>query len=229
MPVCPEISLAEEKDVLLGENVGFAESWNRFTLPPSSLQGCLRTVENTQLNETLKQGNQALSETATDLRRAFKNLEYRAANTFEKRALACDIAHTCEEIKRLDFNHWKNTFLETLRAIFPVPFVGEASVAADDTRSIPLQFLRTPLHQIEHCRASLTDLRSDREGVHVTGKLLLSEGVIPSLLYGWVERAGEDVEATRADMAGLYFSLDFPGVENLNEKDLRLAAVCYGE
>jgi hypothetical protein len=228
-PVCPETSLAGERDVLLGEGFGFAESWNRFTLPPSSLRECLRTIENARLQEVLKQADETLPESTTDLRRAFENLERHAADTFEKRALAWDIAHTSKEIKRLDLSHWKNTFLETLRALFPVPSVGEAAVAADDTRSIPLQFFRSPLHQIEHCRASLTDLRSGREGVHVTGKLLLPEGVIPSLLYGWIKQAdGDDVEATRADMAEHYFSLDFPGLENLDEKDLRLAAVCYG-
>jgi|GEM_PF-4718086 len=229
VPVCSEASLADKGDVFLSEDAGFAESWNRFTIPLSSLRECLKTVEGVRLQETLGQSTQGFPEAATDLRRAFEELEAQMAETLEKRALVWKAASSSNVAKKIDFKEWKNTFSQFLRTLFTLPSLGEATVAADDGLTVPLQFLRAPTFQVEQGRASLTDVRSDEKGVHVAGELLLPEGVIPSLLYGWIENSHGDVETIRADMAGLYFALDFHGLMELDERNLRLAAICYGE
>jgi len=226
VPICPETNLAGERDVFLTD-MGFAEAWNRFTLPRTSLGECWGSVEDARLQEVLRQSFQAVPEAQTDLRHAFLNLERYMADTFQKRALALALSQTRKQEKGLVLRHWYN-MMETLRNLFPVPSLDNMAVAADDRRTIPLQIIEN--HETKCHRATLTSWITDEDGIHVSGKLLLPEGAAPSVFLAWLDRKGEDAVSTvRSELIDLYFHMDFPVIENVSENDLRLVAVVYGE
>ena len=226
VPICPETKLAGERDVFLAD-MGFAEAWNRFTLPRTSLRECWGSVADARLREVLEQTHQALPEAQTDLRHAFLNLERYMADTFQKRALAWALSQRRKQEKGFVFRNWYN-MMETLRDLFPVPSLGEMAVAADDSRTIPLQIIEGD--QTKHYRAALTGWIKDEDGIHVSGKLLLPEGAAPSVFVAWLEqKGGEVVEAVGLELIDLYFHINFPTLEDVTENDLRLVAVRYGD
>jgi len=229
VPVCPETKLAGERDVFLGEEMGFAEAWNRLTLPELSLRECWGTVDEVRLQEAQAQACHTLPEAKTDLRRAFENLERHVAGAFEKRALVWALSQAREPKREIDLRPLFGRIRETLRAWFPSPLPVEIPVGADDRRTIPLRFCRTDTAEEDHYRATITSWILDEDGIHVSGKLLLPEGAVPSLLYAWLERNDEEtVEAARSDIADIYFHLNFPKLEDVVENDLRLVAISYG-
>ena len=188
---------------------------------------CWGNVADARLQEVLEQTHQALPEAQTDLRHAFLNLERHVVDTFQKRALAWALSQTQKQEKGFVSRHWFN-IMETLRDLFPVPSLDNMAVAADDSRTIPLQIIEN--NETKHHRASLTGWIKDEDGIHVSGKLLLPEDADPSVFVGWLERkGGEVVEAVRSELIDLYFYIDFPALEDVGENDLRLVAVRYGD
>lgn len=231
VPVCWASALQDKGDVFLDESMGFAESWNRFILPREVMKECLGDVEEARIEEVIAQwGGGGLPMPKADWRVAFERLERHVASTMENRALAWALARKQPEKKTLTLKHWYHTFLDALRTLVSFSPRDMVPVAADDLGTVPFHFLRSMGFNVDRYRAQITDTRSDEDGVHVTGKLLLPEGLLPSLLYAWVDREEEEeMVPVRADLAGLYFSLHFPFLDRLDEKELRLAAVGYGE
>lgn len=229
---CSQLDLAGELDVPLGEDLGFAESWNLVNLPFLVLRECLHTVDDEIVEEVRRLSSRFPPMPDTDWREAFDLFERETARLCEQRSLVLHLAFVKKPSLLNKAAGWLSDLGQALEKLIPEPDDRLVpALAADGARKVGVCVLGRDGRFEHHHHGEITAWRMEPGMAHVGGRLTLPPDMAPSILIvSLYARDHEPSHVVEHLDNGHSFSVRLPvpeGLEHVRMEHLRLLAVCY--
>ena len=209
-------------DVYLGEDEGFAESWNRLALPQNALGERQGTIE-PGLLELVKSMDSAFpARSGADWEDAFFLLETDVAEAARQRVSALAFA-PAGWLKELG-NVWAGVknFASAMLPPAPVAFA-----AASEGQTLSVTYLTNG--GLMSGSALVTGLRREEGLISLKGELSGPVGFPMDAFFACLEtESGEKEQPLRSVFTPPFFALDFEAAEPFSLSLLRLLVVSYG-
>jgi hypothetical protein len=223
MQTAPFVELMRIGDIYLGDDEGFVEPWNRFTLPPGVLSEYRGAVAPGLLDRIRAADPARPRSSGLDWEEAFLDLEIRVAEAARQRAAVWQCAPVSWR-ERIETG-WRALKERAMELIPPTADFGGLLTAASE-ESVEVVF-QTPAG-LKTGVAQITGVIEEEGWVALKGRLSAPDNISMDAFFAEVKiEGGKAAPPEEVIFEAPFFELGFSSVEPFSPTRLRLLVISY--